>query len=124
MPSVQEFGSRRLMANPRTGDKCANATAAMRDRARRSMPFPSPRHDGGASSIQYPACCGVDQRTSAGAGHRARREARPDAAAMQRSLRSLRLIGRGLLAFRHELLALLAVDALGIGVLRAFKRGR
>src|SRR6266576_1379237 len=37
MPSVREFGSRRLMANPGAGDKCANATAAMRNRVRGSM---------------------------------------------------------------------------------------
>src|ERR1700738_394980 len=39
-----------------------------------------------------------------------------------RRFRSLRLVGRRLLAVRHELLALLAVDALGIGFLRAFQR--
>src|SRR5216683_8055215 len=33
MPSMLGFGSRRLMANPCTGDKCANATAAMQGRA-------------------------------------------------------------------------------------------
>src|ERR1700688_4077942 len=30
MPSMRELGSRRLMANPCAGDKCARATAAMR----------------------------------------------------------------------------------------------
>src|ERR1700716_3935049 len=36
--------------------------------------------------------------------------------------RSLRLVSRGLLAFGHEILSFLAVDALGIGFLRAFER--
>src|SRR5436309_2902843 len=36
--------------------------------------------------------------------------------------KSLRLVGRGLLAFRHELLALLAMETLGVGVLRALQR--
>src|SRR6267142_5631312 len=36
--------------------------------------------------------------------------------------RLFRLVGRGLLAFGHELLSLLAVQALAIGFLRAFER--
>src|SRR5437879_10468475 len=48
MPSMQGFGSRRLMANPCTGDKCANATAAMRARARRRAVMPR-----GMRGIQY-----------------------------------------------------------------------
>src|SRR6266571_1868233 len=36
----------------------------------------------------------------------------------------LRLVGRGFLAFGHELLSLLAVQALAIGFLGAFERGR
>src|ERR1700737_305528 len=49
MPSMQGFGSRRLMANPCTGDKCANATAAMRARVR---PM-SCRHAQRKRGIQY-----------------------------------------------------------------------
>src|ERR1700730_19409576 len=88
-------GSRLLMANPGSGDKCAPATAASRDRVCLSMALPS----GSARSFAG-ACPGQWQKT--------------------RSL--LRLGGGLLLAFRHELLALLAVDGLGIGFLGAFER--
>src|SRR5713226_2809599 len=83
MPSMQGFGSRRLMANPCTGDNCANATAAMRWLFSPSVPC-----------------------------SRAEGE------------RSLRLVGRGLLAFGTEFLALLAVKSLGVGLLGAFERRR
>src|SRR5258707_12445507 len=38
---MREAGSRRLMANPGSGDKCALATAAMRDRICLSKTLPS-----------------------------------------------------------------------------------
>src|SRR6267143_2406820 len=127
MPSVREFGSRRLMANPGAGDKCANATAAMRDRygARwlcwhaprmRDMPyFEALRRNRGQADYRSPA--GVVTGL-------ARRDPVADGDAMPRSscARLLRLVGRGLLAFGHELLSLLAVQALAIGFLRAFER--
>ena len=40
MRSMRGSGSRRLMANPRRRDKCADAIAAMRDRVARNLPFP------------------------------------------------------------------------------------
>src|SRR5258705_7190843 len=64
-----------------------------------------------------------------------RRQMRPRTAAMRigsflssptrgQGRRSLRLFSRGLLAFGTEFLALLAVQPLGVGLLRAFERGR
>src|SRR6266436_3889969 len=122
MPSVREFGSRRLMANPGAADKCANATAAMRDRVRGSMALLACPANAGHAIFR-----GVAAQSRAGglritcrSRHRAR-QARPgddyDAVPCSSRARLFRLVGRGLLAFGHELLSLLAVQALAIGFL-------
>src|SRR5437016_8245847 len=85
--SKQEIETRRLMANPWVGDKCANADAAMR----MSRLFDPPR--GGSNRSDHFAL-------------------------------SLCLGGRSLLAIGAEFLALLAVQPLGVGFLRAFERSR
>src|SRR3954469_14126226 len=91
------------MAKAAVGHKCVQATAAMRDGCAARVP-------------------GAMQRFfSAASLNRDRTERRNALRPRIRSL--LRLVGRGLLAFRHELLALLAMDALGVGVLRALQRG-
>src|SRR6266702_7489801 len=104
MPSVREFGSRRLMANPGAGDKCANATAAMRDRVRgsmallacpamRDMPyFEALRRNRGQVDYRSPAgvVTGLARRDPVAEG---------DAVPCGSCARLLRLVGRGLLAF-------------------------
>src|SRR5712664_742031 len=110
MPSMQGFGSRRLMANPCTGDKCANATAAMRARVRPMSCLEAPRMPGttrryGSTQISTDYWIIPLEPVIGLAGGETRwRISR---------FRSLRLVGRSFLAFGHELLALLAVDALG-----------
>src|SRR5712691_1091597 len=90
--------------------------------------------DGFAGMPRECGTCRISRRCSAIAGRRitdhlpesglARRDpvADGDAVPCGSCARLLRLVGRGLLAFGHELLSLLAVQALAIGVLRAFER--
>src|SRR5258707_9415341 len=82
-------GSLRLMANPRTADKCIT-----------HMP----------QCKLYRSC----PKAGSSAGFLVSNGDR---------IRSLRLVSRGLLAFGTEFLALLALEPLGVGFLRAFERG-
>src|ERR1700704_6625200 len=118
MSSMQGFGSRRLMANPCTGDKCANATAAMRARVRPMSCRDAPRMRGitrryGSTMIKHGLLDHPLEPVIGLAGG----ETRMTPCNFSSRFRSLRLAGRTFLAFGHELLALLAVDALGIGFL-------
>src|SRR5260370_21339110 len=98
------------MANPRRGDKCANATAAMRMRVRRAPSCPV--------NAGHPVFRDVKAQSQRARNTGSSAFADDDGEQLQQSLPgSLRLVGGCLLAFGHELLALLAVDALGIGFL-------
>src|SRR6267142_6822272 len=138
MPSMQGFGSRRLMANPCTGYNCANAMQQCA-RVRRPMPFPSCPAKAGhpvRRGVAIYHCCGgipdhplepviglaegetrwrVMTAVSAVRGSLPLRQG-------ERGRRSLRLVGCGLLAFGTEFLALFAVKPLGVGLLGAFER--
>src|SRR5882672_2871029 len=135
MPSMQGFGSRRLMANPCTGYNCANATAAMRPGTPPHAFSVMPRECGASSTPIYHCCGGIPDHPLEPVIGLAEGETRwrvmTAVSAVRGSLplrqgergrRSLRLVGCGLLAFGTEFLALFAVKPLGVGLLGAFER--
>ena len=106
--AMQGFGSRRLMANPRSRDKCAS------DAASQQCALTAVNEVGLACQTS----CTTRLTPLIGEG-----EATMGSGITSRAWRRRQRPFARLLAFGAEFLALLAVKALGVGFLGAFERG-